>query len=91
MKNTDNIPSDPSAPPQSGSGVDLQRLVRIFARFICVVGVCGIVTFLAYGSTVVWERAQGIPLKAWLEAFGIVGAASVGIGVFFWAAKNAKF
>lgn len=29
MKNTDNIPSDPSAPTQGGSGVDLQRLVRL--------------------------------------------------------------
>lgn len=28
MKNTNNIPSDPSAPTQSESGVDLERLVQ---------------------------------------------------------------
>ena len=54
-------------------------------------GLCGVVAFLVYGAVIVWERAQGIPLKAWLEAFGIVGVAAVVVVVFFWAAKNAKF
>lgn len=68
-----------------------KRLVRIFARCICVTGICGVVAFLFYVTSVVWERSQGVPLKAWLEAFGIVGAASVGVGIFWWAARNAKF
>jgi hypothetical protein len=68
-----------------------RRLVRIFARIICVVGICGTVAFLTYGAGVVWERSQGIPLKSWLETFGIVGAAAVAVTVLFWAAKNAKF
>jgi hypothetical protein len=68
-----------------------RRLVRIFARIICVVGICGTVTFLIYGAVVAWDRSQGIPLKSWMEAFGIVGAAVVAVAVFLWAAKNAKF
>ena len=61
------------------------------ARGICWVGISGMVVFLVHGAILVWEGAQDIPLIAWLEAFGILGAISVGVGVFGWAARRAKF
>lgn len=88
----EETPSNRNVPPTPGGEQVGQRcLVRFIARCIVAVGICGIIALLCYGSWVVWERSQGIPLRAWLEALGIVAAVSAASVAFVWAIKNAKF